>query len=117
MPVFPTGFYDLLFSWMVSVQEEQVVSITPHELLVKAHQFGVHPTTLKRQIDSFAKNKYFSLRKRGGGTLSPGLLTRLLSFRPLSTFFLETTLSQRFRSRAVFSDPNPTEERAGGTHT
>jgi hypothetical protein len=84
-----------LFSWLVSFQEDQKVNITPNDLLVKAHQFGLHPTTLKRQIDSFPKNKYFSLQKRGGGyTLSrSSLLAPYLSIYLNPSFLRQHTLS------------------------
>lgn len=84
-----------LFSWMISFQEDQTVNITPDNLLVKAHQFGVHPTTLKRQIDALPHNKYFSLQKRGGGyTLSrSSLLAPYLSIYLKPSFLRQHTLS------------------------
>jgi DNA-binding IscR family transcriptional regulator len=92
-----------LFSWMFSVQENQEVDITPHELLDKAQSLGLHPTTLKRQIDSLTKNKYFSLQKRGGGytltrsSLSPSYLALSLK----SSFFKKHSL--RVSEAVLFS--------------
>ena len=84
-----------LFSWLASIQQEQKVNITPNALLDKAQSLGLHPTTLKRQMDSLTKNKYFSLQKRGGGytltrsSLSPTYLS--IALKP--SFFKQHSLN------------------------